>query len=169
MGTGHILETDRLILRQFKEEDAHAFFELNSDPEVIRYTGDEAFENLQAARAFILAYEPYKRDGFGRWAVELKATNEFVGFCGLRLLESGEVDLGFRFHRKHWGQGYATESAKACLSYGFNKLNLKRIIGRAALENKASIAVLEKIGMSYSHGGDCHGQQAAIYTKDQQA
>lgn len=160
-----ILETERTYLRRFVLEDAIHFYELNKDPEVIRYTGDPPFDNPAKARSFIEGYTCYEIDGFGRWAVILKASNEFIGFCGLRKLEeTEEIDIGFRFFRKYWGKGYATETAKACLEYGFKELGLERIIGRAAHENKASIAVLKKIGMSYSHDGDCHGQHAEIYT-----
>ena len=159
-----ILETERLILRRFELKDAPHFFELNSDPEVIRYTGDPPFESIEAAEAFIKAYDVYKRDGYGRWAVELKSNGEFLGFCGLRLDDDGpETDIGFRFHRRHWCMGYASESGQACLDHGFNTLGLRRIIGRAMHENKASIRVLQKLGMRFSHNDHCHGHDAAVY------
>ena len=163
-----ILETERLVLRQFELSDARHFHELNNDPAVIRYTGDPPFESVEAAEEFIRSYKVYERDGYGRWAVELKANGEFLGFCGLRLDDDGsETDIGFRFHQRHWGKGYATESAKACLEYGLKTLGLKRIIGRAMHENKASIRVLEKLGMRYSQDGFCHGHDAAIYVLEQ--
>ena len=79
-----------------------------------------------------------------------KSNNEFLGWCGLKYNpELNETDIGFRFFENHWNIGFATESAKACLKYGFEKLSLKSIVGRAMVENVASIKVLEKIGLKY--------------------
>ena len=73
-----------------------------------------------------------------------------MGWCGLKYLsETNEVDLGYRFMKKFWDKGYATEAALACIEYGFNRLNLQRIVGRALPGNLASIKVLEKCGMKY--------------------
>jgi RimJ/RimL family protein N-acetyltransferase len=143
-----ILETDRLILREFEVSDAEKLWELNSDLEVIQYTGDPPFESVEHAREFLFGYGDYEKNGFGRWAVMEKTSNEFIGWCGLKLNEEGLIDIGFRFFKKVWNRGYATESAKACLEYGFNILNLDEIIGRAARENRSSIRVLEKLNMS---------------------
>ena len=157
-----ILETDRLVLREFSLDDARSFFDLNNDPDVIRYTGDEPFSSVEHARQFISDYREYAVHGYGRWACVEKSHGEWIGFCGLRS-EGEEVDIGFRFHRIHWGKGYATESAQACLDHGFRELQLPSIIGRASKENAASIRVLEKLGMSYEGDGDCHGELASIY------
>lgn len=157
-----VLETDRLILREFILEDAPSFFNLNNDPDVIRYTGDKPFSSIEHARQFISEYKEYAAHGYGRWACIEKNSGEWIGFCGLRK-EEDEVDIGFRFHRRYWGKGYATESAQACLDHGFRELQLASIIGRASIENTASIRVLEKLGMSYEGDGDCHGEPASIY------
>ena len=92
-----IIETPRLILREFTVDDAYKIWELNSDPEVIKYTGDPPFENVENARKFIENYEEYKKTGFGRWAVIKKDSNSFLGWCGLKLNEQNLVDIGFRF------------------------------------------------------------------------
>jgi len=140
-----ILETERLYLREFLIGDGFFFYHLNKDPDVIKYTGNSAFTSLKEANIFIENYDDYKRNGFGRWAVCLKKSHEFIGWCGLkRDTDSNEVDLGFRFFKKHWGQGYATEAGLACVKYGFVQLNLSEIIGRAYVENKPSIEVLKK-------------------------
>ncbi len=145
-----ILETERLILRELSIEDAQHFYDLNTDPLVIRYTGDAAFENVEAAKSFLENYEQYKKYGYGRWATILKSTGEWIGWCGLKYeIQIAETDLGYRFFRKHWGKGYATESAEASLKYGLEHLGLKRIIGRSFKENLPSIKVLQKIGMVY--------------------
>ena len=156
-----ILETERLKLREFELDDAVKMWELNEGIDVIKYTGDPAFDSIEAARQFIEAYDHYEKEGFGRWAVILKTSGEFIGWCGLKRHEGGMVDIGFRFFKRDWGKGYATESAKACLSYGFTKLGMNEIIGRAAKANVASVRVLEKIGMQYWKEDGCEGIEGA--------
>lgn len=148
-----ILETERFILRELEAGDYEEFYELNSDPEVTRYVGDGAFASLHAARNFLENYDQYEKYGMGRWAVIFKNSGAFAGWCGLKfqpeLSETGEVDLGYRFFRKYWGQKIASECAAACIEYGFKKLGLKRIVGRVMVGNTASSRVLEKCGFHY--------------------
>ena len=144
-----VLETDRLFLRKFYIKDAESFYLLNSNPIVMQYTGDKRFLDIQDAQEFLLNYSHYSINGFGRWSVLRKSDNQFVGWSGLKRNENNDIDLGFRFFQEEWNKGYATESAMACLEYGFNSLGFRRIIGRAHKNNKASIRVLEKIGMTY--------------------
>lgn len=159
-----ILETNRLLLRELNPNDAENFYRLNLNPNVIKYTGNSSFKNTQEARDFLENYQDYKLNGYGRWAVINKETNQFIGWCGLKFEEmENETDIGFRFLEEEWNKGYATESAIACLNYGFEKLNLKRIIGRAMKENIASIKVLEKIGLEYEKDIDFDGKEAVIY------
>jgi ribosomal-protein-alanine N-acetyltransferase len=159
-----ILETPRLLLREFEITDAENFFLLNNDPDVVRYTGDVAFKNLEEAKALIENYVPYKRDGYGRWTVVLKETSEILGWCGLRFIEDTKhIDLGYRFFKKHWNKGYATESARACVKYGFQKLGMTEIMARAMKENPASIKVMQNIGMTYWKDGECHDEPAVYY------
>jgi len=158
-----IFETDRLIIRELSTSDAENFYKLNSDPEVIQFTGDAPFSSVDEAKGFLENYNEYAEYGYGRWAVLSKADNEFLGWCGLKYNEEQMVDLGFRFFKKYWGNGFATEAAKACLDYGFSKLLLETIIGRALIENKASIKVLEKIGMEFWKETICHGNNKCVY------
>lgn len=159
-----ILETNRLLLRELNPNDAENFYRLNLNPNVIKYTGNSAFKNTQEARDFLENYQDYKLNGYGRWAVINKETNKFVGWCGLKFEEmENKTDIGFRFFEEEWNKGYATESAMACLNYGFEKLNLKQIIGRAMKENTGSIKVLEKIGLKYEKDIDFNGKEAVIY------
>ena len=157
------LETERLLLRELSIADAEDFFLLNEDPEVMRYTGDRAFASIEEAHTFLQSYKEYKKNGFGRWAVLERTTGRFLGWCGLKLNEQKEIDLGFRFFKRDWGKGYATESSIAALDYGFTSLKLDRIIGRVASENKASIRVLEKVGMKYWKKDLCKGIEGALY------
>lgn len=162
-----MLETERLLLREFVPDDAESMYLLNRDPEVIRYTGDTAFKDIEEARDLILNYGHYREYGFGRWAVISKPGNEFLGWCGLKYTpELDEHDIGFRFFRKHWNKGYATESAKACIEAGFSRFGINTIVGRAMKENTASIRVLEKLGMHFSNSFDFDGQEGVVYRKE---
>ena len=148
-----ILETARLILRQYTEDDALAFFELNSDPEVMRYVPDESMKTVDEAREILITHPltDYRNHGFGRWACILKSTGEHIGFCGPKYLpEISDVDLGFRFTPSNWGKGYATEAARACVNYGFSRLRFDHIVGLSEADNRASIRVLEKVGMQFT-------------------
>ncbi len=147
-----ILETDRLLLRTFTLADAPLIYELNVDPEVTRYTGDPVKDMAHARQVLEETILPqYALYNHGRWAVHVKPGLEFIGWCGLknRPERDGEIDLGYRFMKSAWGKGYATEAAFACLKYGFEKLGLGRIVGRAMPGNIGSLKVLEKCGMHY--------------------
>lgn len=149
-GNTPLLSTERLYLREFDPSDAPFLYALNSNPDVLRYTGDTAFADTAAAESYLKDYDHYARFGFGRWAVILKREERFIGFSGLRMTEeSREVDLGFRFFAEYWSQGYATEAGHAALRLGFERFQLNRVVGRAMRENRPSITVLQKIGMEY--------------------
>ena len=155
-----IFDTPRLLLRRFTEADVPLLLELNSDPEVLTYLHEPMLENeehaLQILQTIIL---PQYEKNLGRLAVHVKETNEFIGWCGLKAIpELNEIDLGYRFMKKAWGKGYATECASHTLDYGFNKLGLDKITGRAHIHNLASCRILEKIGMTFIGDGivdDC--------------
>jgi len=163
-----ILETPRLLLREFNIKDAEQFYQLNLNPNVIKYTGNSAFKDVEEAMHFLENYQDYKQNGYGRWAVIDKSANEFLGWCGLKCdKDLNETDIGFRFFENHWNKGYATESAKACITFGFEKLQLKTIVGRAMTENIASIKVLEKIGLTFDKEFDFDKQnKGMIYKMD---
>ena len=161
-----ILETDRLLLRQYVEEDADAFFKLNSDPEVLRFVPDKRLLNVEQARQILIDHPiaDYRKYGFGRGACILKSTGEQIGFAGLKYLEElDEVDVAFRLMRTHWGLGLATEAALAAVRFGFTDLDLKRIIGLVMPENIASVRVLEKTGLRYVETVTFWGSQFSKY------
>lgn len=163
----YILQTERLALRPFLPTDARDMFRLNSDPEVIRYTGDAPFESEAAARDFLTRYDHYERYGYGRWAVLSAADGQFLGWCGLRFSEELQgVDLGFRFFRHCWGQGYATEAAAACADYGLGALGISTLWGRAMTLNTASIRVLEKIGFIFVKKAEFALHEGVLYKKE---
>ena len=139
-------------------------YTLNSEPEVLKYTGDKPFASVDEARAFLESYDQYRKHGYGRWAVVVKDTNKFIGWCGLKNHDGKFVDIGFRLMRSEWNKGYAFEAAASTLAYGFNVLKLDEIIGRAAGANKASIRILEKLGMDFIRIDSLHGiDNACIY------
>jgi ribosomal-protein-alanine N-acetyltransferase len=144
------INTKRLILREFSHIDAEPLYQLNTNPEVMRYTGDLPFADVTSAALFIDSYTHYSQYGFGRWAIIHRETEEFMGFCGLRHSEtSSDTDLGFRLFQRYWARGYATEAATAALTAGFHQYGLKNIIGKAVRENLPSITVLQKLGMRF--------------------
>lgn len=146
-----IIDTDRLLLREFTMEDAALVLDLNSDPAVTQFTGDPVRDLAHAGEILTHTILPqYALYNHGRWAVHTKPGLEFIGWCGLKSRpERNEIDLGYRFMQSFWGKGYATEAAWASLRFGFDQLGLPRIVGRAMPQNIASWKVLEKIGMQY--------------------
>ncbi|MDB4195555.1 GNAT family N-acetyltransferase [Flavobacteriales bacterium] len=157
-----VLTTERLILREFELTDAEAMFNLNSDEEVLRYTGDKQFESIEDANNFFKNYPDYEKNGFGRWALVTKGDKEVIGWCGLKKHEDNMVDIGYRIFKNQWNKGYATEASIACLEYGFQVFELDEIIANAATENKASIRVMEKIGMEFQQNMACEGIEDAV-------
>jgi len=146
-----IIETERLLLRKITLDDKEELFKLHSNPEVQKYTGEPVVETIdEIENAIQSRINDYKKYGYGRWATFLKNEMQFVGWAGLAYLpEFDEIDLGYRFLPTYWGKGLATEASKSILTYGFDILKLKKIIAIAMKENKASIRVMEKIGMKF--------------------
>lgn len=146
-----VVETERLLLRTFTELDTNLVYELNIDPDVTRYTHDPVRGLAHASEILEKVILPqYALYNHGRWAVHLKPGLQFLGWCGLKYRpELNEIDLGYRFKKEAWGKGYAKEAAWASIKYGFEKLGLKQITGRAEIDNPASWKVLEKCGMTY--------------------
>ncbi|HMW39241.1 MAG: GNAT family N-acetyltransferase [Saprospiraceae bacterium] len=150
-----LIETERLILRNITHEDLEGFYELDSDPEVHRYLGNEPVtDRMVLAKVIDYVIGQYEEFGIGRWAVTEKITGEFAGWCGLKYIAEAAhhpnpyYDLGYRLIRRHWGKGYATEAARASLNYGFRQLDLNEIYAAAHPENEASNRILLKLGFS---------------------
>jgi [ribosomal protein S5]-alanine N-acetyltransferase len=160
-----ILETERLIIREHVLSDAPFFFTLNSNYNVVKYTGDSSFETIDEAEKIVqYVMNQYKENGYGRWLVSEKETNNPIGWCGLKFhTDTEETDIGYRLLESAWGKGYATESAKACLDYGFKHFNLNRIIGEAMQENTASINVFKKLGMTYLKDSLIDNVESVVY------
>ncbi len=161
------IETDRLLIRPFTMDDIEPAYIMNLDAEVSKYTADGGIVSKKEIEQRIIenVFGDYEKHGFGRLAVELKKENKFIGFSGLKYLEDmDEVDLGYRFMKKYWGRGIATESAKACVNFGFESLELNRIIAMVLPENINSIRVLEKLNFEYEKNIIEDTQLANIYS-----
>ncbi len=146
-----MIETERLFLREITLDDKEDLFKLHSNPEVQKYTGEPVVESMEEIeKAIWTRINDYKTYGYGRWATILKNGMQFIGWAGLAYLpEFDEIDIGYRFLPEYWGSGIATEAAHAIISYGFDQHKLEKIIAIALKENKASIRVMEKIGMEF--------------------
>ncbi len=146
----YIIESERCRLREMNAGDAAKIYELNLHPDIFPFTTDPPFESVNAARDFIMQYDAYSKNGMGRWAVELKSTGEFIGWCGLKFhADENEVDVGYRLLPEFWGKGYAPETGLACCAWGFKTKGLKRIVARVHPQNIRSIKVAEKMNMFY--------------------
>jgi RimJ/RimL family protein N-acetyltransferase len=148
------LETERLVLRRFTEADVDNLFELDSDPDVMRFltggrpTPRDVIRNETLPR-FLRYYERF--EGLGFWAAIERSTGEFLGWFEFRPQEGGgpeEVELGYRLRRSAWGKGYATEGSRALIRKGFTELGVRRVLASTMAVNVASRRVMEKAGLT---------------------
>lgn len=147
------VETDRLRIRELTADHNAAFvIEVLNEPAFIRNVGDRGVRTAADAADYIRERiaPSYERFGFGMWLVEVKATCEPVGICGLLKRETLEdVDLGFSFLERFWSQGFAFEAALAVMDYGWTVAKLSRIVAITVPHNPSSIRLLEKLGMRF--------------------
>lgn len=160
-----LLETERLILRNWQESDGDLFHQINSDDKVMEFFPFRRDrQKSDEMRSFLTQYISQK--GFGFAAVELKETGECVGFNGLyadpdlqTFFDKRTIEIGWRLAPQYWGKGYAFEAAAKWLEYGFDKLALDEIVSFAVWSNQASFAVMKRIGLKpdptrdYDHPG----------------
>jgi len=150
-----LIETERLILREFELSDLDDFAAIMANPEVMRFSISGPWNPEQTKRFLESCLVDYSEErwGFGRWAVVHKQDDRLIGFSGLARWDdvdsSVEVEIGYRLLPEYWSQGFGTESAAASRDYGFEHLGLSRLISMIELENVASIRVAEKIGMAF--------------------
>ena len=148
-----ILETKRLVLRHQVLQDLDALWALYCDPEITRYIPDAPRSRQEAKEELEWHRNGHPRfPELGLWATIHRETGKFIGRCGLlpwTIDERQEVEVAYTIAREYWGQGLATEAAKAILNYGFEQLNLSRLVSLIDSENIASQKVAEKIGMTF--------------------
>jgi RimJ/RimL family protein N-acetyltransferase len=152
------LSSERLLLRQWTAEDLEPFAEYSGDPEAMRYfpSTHTREQSDTLAREFARALE---QRGWGFWAVEVRGGPSFIGFVGLTEPSfdahfTPAVEVGWRLGREHWGNGYATEAARAAMEFGFSELSLSEIVAITVPENLRSRRVMERLGMTYDPTGD---------------
>ena len=149
-------ETERLILREIMPTDRNGLFAIDSDPDVNTFLGRNPVEKIEQIDDLItFIRKQYVDNGIGRWAMIEKDTNNFIGWCGLKLVKEltnnyiNYYDLGYRLNKNYWGKGFGTEAAKATLDYGFNNMKLKDIYAIADSQNIASKNIIQKVGLKY--------------------
>ncbi|MDQ2075900.1 GNAT family N-acetyltransferase [Marinimicrobium sp. ABcell2] len=145
------LETDRLCLRQWRDDDLRVFAELNSDPVVMEYF-PKCLERAESDSLADTCKQLITDRGWSFWAASLKESGAFIGFVGLHdpayLPFSPCVEVGWRLHKNYWGQGYATEAANASLRFAFEELHLDEVVSFTTVRNQRSRSVMERLGMT---------------------
>lgn len=159
-----IIETERLLLREIEWTDENDLFEMDADPQVHLYIENKPVTSIDQIREVIrMLQKQYRENGIARWAVVDKQSKECLGWAGLKYIReplNNHIDfyeLGYRFKRKHWGKGYATESSKAIVDYGFANLDTHAIYAITDIRNTNSKKVLEKLGFDHLEVFDDEG------------
>jgi len=160
-----ILETERVVLREFVAEDASALARILSDPETMRYY-PAPFDHEGVVAWIDRNLRRYQKDSHGLWAMILKASAELVGDCGISMQEVEGAwyrEIGYHVRRDLWGQGLAIEAARACRDYGFAKLGAEMLISIIRPDNLPSRRVAEKNGMTLWKTCEYRGLPHCIY------
>lgn len=159
-----LVETERLILRELEYTDEKDLFEMDSDPEVHLFIENNPVKSIdEITKVIEMLKKQYKENGIARWAVIDKLTNECIGWSGLKYFNqslnkhNNFYELGYRFKKKHWGKGFATESSIAILDYGFANLNVDKIFAITDPKNVNSKKVLSKLGFEFQETFDYEG------------
>src|SRR6476659_2825635 len=161
------LETDRLKLRGWRNEDFDEFAELCADAEVMRFIGGKPLDRLEAWRQFAFHVGHWELRGYGHWIVEEKSSGKLVGRVGfLHPVGWPAFEIGWTLKREFWGKGYASEAARRALPYGFNELDKPHIVSLIHPENKASIHVAERLGETLEGKTELFGHDVLIYGID---
>jgi RimJ/RimL family protein N-acetyltransferase len=159
------LETERLRLRMFRDDDLDAYARIVADPEVMRYLGDgQPLDRVGAWRQMAWILGHWSLRGYGLWAVEERTTGALVGRIGFINPEGWPgFELGWALGREHWGKGYATEGARRALAYAFDELGRDRVISLIYPDNTASIRVAERLGEKLQGRTPLYGHDVLIY------
>jgi len=153
-----VLETPRLILRQWRDADLDAWAEMNADPRVMEFF-PALYDRARAEGTAASMREEIERDGYGFWAVEIKATGAFAGMIGLNEITYDipvhpKREVGWRLAFDAWGHGYATEGARAALQFAFGKLGWPEVVAFTAAINERSQRVMDRLGMTRDPAAD---------------
>jgi [ribosomal protein S5]-alanine N-acetyltransferase len=163
------IETQRLVLREFSPEDVWNLAPILADPQVMKFSPTGVLTIAQTQDRIESFIASYRKSGFGKWAAVLKESTTLIGYCGIavdRIDNKDEKELGYRLDAKFWGRGLATEAATATIQYGFEQCKLPYILGIVERDNRASVKVLEKIGMYYEKTTLFHDVEMDVYRVD---
>ena len=146
-----LFETPRLVVRDLTDDDAPALHDLHRRDEVMRWLDRTLSTGVADELARLAGWRARGGDGYGFFGIELKGTGELVGVLVFTPFQDlPYVDLGWRLHPDHWGNGYATEAARGALAYGFDTLGLDEVAATTLPDNERSRAVMERLGMTYA-------------------
>ncbi len=160
------IETERLLVRSFlPEADSKPMFAVYGDRDVMRFIPGGALADEAAVRSLLDRYaDAQERQGFSSWAVVDRKSRRVIGDAGFGIFgPTGDVELGYTLARDCWGQGYATEAARACLAAGLAELSTPRIIALVDEENEASMRVPKRIGMRRIETIQAHGRPHVLF------
>ena len=163
------LETERLFFREFVASDDVSLYELDSDPEVHLFLGNRPAKNIEDSRKELAnIQQQYIENGIGRWAGFEKDTLQFIGWAGLKVEKNVNghhrfYDLGYRLKPMYWGRGFATEAAKAFVTFGFDEMKLRIINAYVSANHLSSRAVIEKAGMRFVNSFEYDGGEELWY------
>ena len=159
------LETRRLRLRMFREDDLDRYAAICADPEVMRHLGDgRALTRAEAWRQMAMILGHWQLRGYGFWAVEARESGALMGRIGFFNPEGWPgFELGWVLAREHWGKGYATEGARRALEHAFTEMGREHVISLIHADNRASIRVAERLGETLEGRTELFGRQALIY------
>ena len=161
------LETERLTLRMWRNEDFEAYARICADPEVMRFLGGKTFTRLEAWRHMAFLVGHWQLLGYGHWAVEEKASGDVIGRLGFLNPEGWPgFEIGWTLGREHWGKGYAVEGARRALEYAFTELDRDHVISLIHPDNRASIKVAERIGERLEGKTELMGIEVLVYGID---
>ncbi len=161
-----ICETERLYLREWVPDDWKRFRPLATDPRVLRYIGHgKPWTDEQIKNRIANWIEVGRQRGWILWPVIHREDAELIGFCGFWDGFAPDVEIGWRLRPDYWGQGLATEAATAVMEYGFQRWGFPRLISVAQPENKASLRIMEKLGMEFERGFQHEGVEVVCYSK----
>ena len=164
------LETERLVLRMWRESDAGPYAEMCADAEVMRYVGGKPLTGPEAWRNLALVIGHWRLRGYGMWAVEEREGGELVGRVGCWRPEGWPgFEVGWVLRRNFWGRGFATEAARASLVYAFDVLGQTHVISLIEPDNRASIRVAERLGEKLEGETEVFGTRVLVYGVDRAA
>ncbi len=144
-----VLETERLVIRLWEDDDAALVAPIYAKPEVMRFIPGGIWSVERTIRAIARMRELHAENGHGFYPVVVKSLGSVIGHCGLgRLEQTPEIEIAYILDSPHWGRGYASEAARATIAFAFSKLNVSRIVAVAFPENVRSVGVMRSIGMT---------------------